>query len=79
MGKTRVYSKEEINSVMVEKTLIEVMEILKEKGYNPINQISGYLMSGDAGYITSYKNARNKIMQFERYEILEVLIKRYDR
>ena len=77
MEKTRVYKKQEIHDRLVEKTLIEVIAILESKGYNPINQISGYLMSGDLGYITSYKNARGKISEFERHEILDVLLRKY--
>ena len=51
--------------------LKEVYEALVEKGYNPINQIVGYILSGDPTYITSYKNARNKIRQIERDELLD--------
>ena len=52
----------------------EVYEALSEKGYNPVNQIVGYIMSGDPTYITSYKNARSLIMKVERDEIIEVLL-----
>ena len=55
----------------------DVYEALKEKGYNPINQIVGYIMSGDPTYITSHKNARSLIMKVERDEILEVLFENY--
>lgn len=54
-----------------------VHKALIEKGYNPTNQIIGYLLSGDSSYITSYKNARNIIKQFERDEILEEVITHY--
>lgn len=54
-----------------------VYEALLEKGYNPINQLIGYLLSGDPAYITSYKNARNLIRSLERDEMLEVLLKFY--
>jgi len=57
--------------------LLEVYEALKEKGYNPINQLVGYLLSGDPAYITSHKNARNMIRQLERDELLEELVKKY--
>ena len=57
--------------------LKDVYEALKEKGYNPINQIVGYIMSGDPTYITSHKNARSLIMKVERDEILEVLFENY--
>ena len=48
-----------------------------EKGYNPVNQIIGYILSGDSSYITSYKNARVAIKRFERDEILEEVITKY--
>ena len=52
----------------------EVAEILEERGYNPVNQIVGYLMSGDPGYISNHKEARNKISEFDRTKILEILV-----
>lgn len=61
----------------VESILRDVYESLKEKGYNPINQIVGYIMSGDPTYITSHNNARSLIMKVERDEILEVLFENY--
>lgn len=61
----------------VASILKDVYEALKEKGYNPINQIVGYIMSGDPTYITSHKNARSLIMKVERDEILEVLFENY--
>ncbi|WP_353894576.1 IreB family regulatory phosphoprotein [Proteinivorax hydrogeniformans] len=61
----------------VKKTLAEVFESLEEKGYSPINQIVGYLLSGDPAYITSHNNARVKIRKLERDEILEELVKNY--
>lgn len=61
----------------VASILRDVYEALKEKGYNPINQIVGYIMSGDPTYITSHKNARSLIMKVERDEILEVLFENY--
>ena len=54
-----------------------MFEVMKEKGYNPVNQIVGYIMSGDPTYITSYKNARSLIMKVERDEIVEELLKSY--
>lgn len=57
--------------------LKEVFEDLKEKGYNPINQIVGYILSGDPTYITSHKGARNLIRQVERDELLEQMVKEY--
>ena len=61
----------------VASILKDVYEALKEKGYNPINQIVGYIMSGDPTYITSHKNPRSLIMKVERDEILEVLFENY--
>ncbi len=57
--------------------LKEVYASLKEKGYNPINQIVGYILSGDPTYITSHNGARNLIRQVERDELLEKMVKEY--
>jgi len=59
------------------KILTTVYEALSEKGYNPINQLIGYLLSGDPAYITSHKDARNIIRSLERDELLEVLLRYY--
>lgn len=61
----------------VEDILKQVYSSLKEKGYDPISQIVGYILSGDPTYITSYNNARYLIRRFERDEILEELVKVY--
>ena len=61
----------------VSQVLEQVYRALTEKGYNPINQIVGYIMSGDPPYITSHKSARSLIMKVERDEILEELMKNY--
>ncbi len=65
------------DKISVSQALNTVNEALLEKGYNPINQIIGYLLSGDSSYITSYKNARSIIKKFERDEILEEVITYY--
>ena len=57
--------------------LRDVYEALKEKGYNPVNQIVGYIISGDPTYITSHHNARSLIMKVERDEIMDVLMENY--
>ncbi|HBM81937.1 MAG: IreB family regulatory phosphoprotein [Clostridiales bacterium] len=57
--------------------LISVYDSLKKKGYNPINQMVGYILSGDPTYITSFNNARNKIREVERDELLEELLRSY--
>ena len=61
----------------IRRILDEVYYALREKGYNPVNQIVGYIMSGDPTYITSHNNARSVIMKVERDEILEVLFENY--
>ena len=61
----------------VPEILEQVYKALSEKGYNPVNQIVGYIMSGDPTYITSHLNARSLIMKAERDEIIEVLMENY--
>lgn len=61
----------------VKKLLYSVFSALNEKGYNPVNQIVGYILSGDPTYITSYGNARSNIMKIERDELLEELLNNY--
>ena len=61
----------------VASILKDVYEALTEKGYNPVNQIVGYIMSGDPTYITSHNNARSLIMKVERDELVEELLKVY--
>ena len=73
---TTLYSVEEFDQALVGEILEEVFLALKEKGYDPINQISGYLMSGDPGYISSYKDARKKIVSIDRNKILEFLLRK---
>ncbi len=79
MDKTKVYDSEIIQDALIEETIKEVIEILEDRGYNPVNQIVGYLMSGDPGYISSHKEARNKITKFDRTKILECLIRNYQK
>lgn len=64
-------------TIEVPDILAQVYDALSEKGYNPVSQIVGYVMSGDPTYITSYKNARSLIMKAERDEIIEVLLENY--
>ncbi|UFT97869.1 IreB family regulatory phosphoprotein [Radiobacillus kanasensis] len=61
----------------VKDILLTVHEALREKGYNPINQIVGYLLSGDPAYIPRHNDARNLIRRIERDELIEVLVKYY--
>ena len=75
--KTMNFKFETDKNVKTKEVLKEVYEALVEKGYNPINQIVGYILSGDPTYITSHNDARNKIRQIERDELLEKLVKNY--
>ena len=74
--KTNVYSIETIKREEVIITLKEVYDALKERGYKPINQLVGYLMSGDLAYISSYKDARKKIAVISREDIIQTLLKK---
>ena len=65
---------EEMNA---ETVLKKVYAALKEKGYNPVTQITGYIMSGDPTYITNYQNARSLVMKAERDELLSELVEHY--
>jgi uncharacterized protein (UPF0297 family) len=75
--RTQFVHNESDNRTQVSTVLAKVYEALKEKGYNPINQVVGYIMSGDPTYITSYANARSLIMKVERDELLEELMRFY--
>ncbi len=75
--KTMNFKFETDKNVKAREILKEVYEALVEKGYNPINQIVGYILSGDPTYITSHNDARNKIRQIERDELLEKMVKYY--
>ena len=77
MDKTMVFKVDELEDYMIGEVLAYVNDALNEKGYNGINQIVGYLMSGDLGYISSYKDSRKKIHKLEREKILESLLKYY--
>ncbi len=61
----------------VAETIKEVYQALETKGYNPVDQLTGYLLSGDPTYITSFDNARTKLRRHERYELIETLVKSY--
>ena len=76
---TRTFNVEDINTEMVKTILNEVYDALEERGYNPSNQIVGYLISGDPGYISSYKDARNKIQEIERTKIVEILLREFQK
>jgi len=75
--KTSIFDLSEIGSAKIKDTLREVMEALDERGYNPVNQLVGYIISGDLGYISSYKEARNKVSKIDRIVLVEELLKSY--
>ena len=75
--KTMYFKVEKEENTKCKEILKEVYEALLEKGYNPINQLVGYILPGDPTYITSHNDARNKIRTIERDELLEKLVKNY--
>ena len=77
MDETMSFTVEKDKNIKARGILKEVHQALVEKGYNPINQIVGYILSGDPTYITSHNNARNLIRQIERDELLEKMVKSY--
>ena len=75
--KTMNFKLERDQDIYAQEILKQVYQALVEKGYNPINQLVGYILSGDPTYITSHNDARNKIRSIERDELLEKLVKYY--
>ncbi len=75
--KTMSFKVERDSSLETKEIMKKVYEALTEKGYNPINQIVGYILSGDPTYITSHNDARNLIRKVERDELLEKMVKNY--
>lgn len=76
-GNTQLFKVDLEKDYDVREIIASVYEALTEKGYNPVNQIVGYLMSGDPTYITSHKGARSLIMRAERDEIIELFLENY--
>ena len=74
---TRSFSIYEDKEAEVKEILTAVYDALKQKGYNPINQIVGYILSEDPTYITTYDNARSLIRRIDRDELLQILVKSY--
>ena len=77
VDKTMSFKVDKDKSIRAKEILKEVYQALVEKGYNPINQIVGYILSGDPTYITNYNGARALISKLERDEILEEVLKTY--
>ena len=75
--KTSLFDVNVIKRKLIASTVKEVYEALKERGYNPINQIVGYLISGDPGYISNYKDSREKLLDFDRAEIMAIILEDY--
>ena len=74
---TLMFDVNEINERLIKATLEEAVEALTERGYNPINQLVGYIISGDLGYISSYKETRNKLSKIDRSTLVEVILREY--
>ncbi len=77
LGNTQYFKVEADKEISVKSVLKSVFDAMTEKGYNPVNQIVGYIMSGDPTYITSHNGARSMIMKVERDELVEELFKNY--
>ena len=77
INNTQYFKVEKAPELQVSDVIKIVYEALNEKGYNPVNQIVGYIMSGDPTYITSHNNARSLIMKVERDELVEEILKHY--
>ena len=77
LSNTQFFQVESAPQIQAKDILEIVYKALSEKGYNPVNQVVGYIMSGDPTYITSHRNARSLIMKVERDEILEELLSVY--
>lgn len=74
---TAIFKPQKEESKRVKEIMLQVVDALKDKGYEPISQIIGYIMSGDPTYITSHKDARALICKVERDDLLEEMIKKY--
>ena len=77
LGSTQYFRTKPDQELEVKEILDLVYNAMEEKGYNPVNQIVGYIMSGDPTYITSHNNARSLIMKVERDELVEEVLKAY--
>lgn len=75
--KTSLFDVSVVKKKLISSTLKEVYDALEERGYNPINQLVGYIISGDPGYISSYKNSRDKLLEFDRSLIAAVILEDY--
>lgn len=74
---TMVFSIRDEKEQEMKKILLQIYDALRQKGYNPINQIVGYILSEDPTYITTHNNARNLVRRLDRDELLQVLVQSY--
>jgi len=74
---TMFYDISKLQEELIKTTLNEIIEALEERGYDPINQIVGYLISGDPGYISNYKDAGTKMISLDRSEVVKHILKNY--
>ena len=74
---TMAFKSEAVRKENIKQVLRLVKDVLEERGYNAVNQLSGYLISNDPAYISSFRNARSVIQSIERYEIIEELVRQY--
>ena len=74
MDETILFNVEEVKNAEMKQTLKEVYESLKLRGYNPINQIVGFIISGDPGYISNFQDARSKMISLDRSEVVMLLL-----
>ena len=77
IDKTTCFNTDEIEDALISHTLDDVYEALAEKGYNPVHQLVGYLISGDPGYISAHRNARAKMTEHDRAKVLISILKGY--
>ena len=77
MDETTLYSLTDIEDALVQATLDDIYFALLEKGYKPVNQIVGYLTTGDPSYITSHNDARKKIQSIDRNQLIETIVRKY--
>ncbi len=74
---TKLFDSEALIDKNTRITLKKIFEDLEERGYDPVKQITGYLISGDPGYISSYKECRQRILDLDRHNIIELMLKSY--
>ncbi|MBO6195225.1 MAG: IreB family regulatory phosphoprotein [Bacilli bacterium] len=77
LGTTNIFDTRDFNDILVKETLSDAVDALEERGYNSVNQLVGYLISGDPGYISNYNETRKKVTKLDRTDIIEVLLRNY--